>query len=407
MRLISTGLVSLAGACALVALACAQSDGGSPGGQGGSGGGPSSSAGGTTASGGNSATGGATGSGGAHATGGSPGTGGTPGSGGSTGFGGATSTGGPPASGGSMGSGGAPASGGTTGSGGATSTGGAPGSGGAHPTGGSPGAGGTPGTGGTHAAGGSTGSGGMTATGGTTGSGGSTGGGPCTWNGGPSANSGEITCYSFGQGTAKGGGCSSYKTFCGYCGNESGSKGAGICPSGITDSVSNTANSYFAAFPSGSFGQGKYCGMCVDVTWNGKTITATIVDECATCPSSNHIDLSLSAAAALGLGQGSNTGDATSGVTWKAVDCPVSGNIVAVFNNGNSGQVYFQNVVFPVAKAVAGGHTANQSYGYWDFGASVGGQSVTLTDTVGHVITGTLPGSSGGSVGAQFPMTCQ
>jgi len=247
----------------------------------------------------------------------------------------------------------------------------------------------------------------VTNTGGTTGTGGTTSGGACTWSGGPSSTSGELTCYYFGQGTAKGGGCSNYKTYCGYCGSESGSNGGGACFSGISDTVSNIGtNNYFAAFPSGSFGQGKYCGMCVDVTYNGKTITATIVDECATCPTSGHIDLSLQAASALGLGQGKTPGDVT-GVTWKAVDCPVSGNIVATFNGGSSGQVYFQNVVFPVAKAVAGGHTANQSYGYWDFGASVGGQSVTLTDTVGHTITGTIPGSSGGSVGAQFPMTCQ
>ncbi|HSY39165.1 MAG TPA: hypothetical protein VLA79_06535, partial [Polyangia bacterium] len=156
----------------------------------------------------------------------------------------------------------------------------------------------------------------------------------------------------------------------------------------------------------GTFGQGIYCGMCVDVTWMGKTITATIVDECATCPTSSHLDLSLSAAAALGLGQGTATGDAKSGVTWKAVDCPVTGNIVGVFN-GSSQQIYFQNVTFPVAKAVAGGHTATQAFGYWDFGTAVGGMSVTLTDSVGHVVTGTIPSSSGGSVGTQFPMTCQ
>jgi hypothetical protein len=235
---------------------------------------------------------------------------------------------------------------------------------------------------------------------------GSTSTGPCTWTGGPSSTNGEITCYWFGQGTAKGGGCGSFKTYCGYCGTESGSNNGGTCPTGITDGVQNTGTSYFAAFPVGSFGQGTYCGMCVDVTWMGKTITATIVDECATCPTSSHIDLSLSAAAALGLGQGTTTGDATSGVTWKAVDCPVTGNIVGVFN-GSSQQIYFQNVTFPVAKAVAGGHTATRAFGYWDFGTAVGGMSVTLTDSVGHVITGTIPSSSGGSVGAQFPMTCQ
>jgi hypothetical protein len=228
----------------------------------------------------------------------------------------------------------------------------------------------------------------------------------CTWSGGPGSTSGELTCYWFSQGTATGGGCSSYKTFCGYCGTQSGS-GSGTCPSGITNTVANTATQYFAAFPIGTFGQGKYCGMCAQVTWQGKSIIATIVDECATCPTSNHIDLSLSAAVALGLGQGSAVGDATSGVTWQAVACPTSGNIVALYNNGYAGQIYFQNVVFPVASATAGGHTGTQMAGYWDFGTPVGGQSVTLKDTLGHTITGTIPGSSGGSIGAQFPQVCQ
>jgi expansin (peptidoglycan-binding protein) len=170
--------------------------------------------------------------------------------------------------------------------------------------------------------------------------------------------------------------------------------------------VPNTATAYFAAFPAGLFGQGAYCGMCVDVTYQGKTITATIVDECGTCASGNHLDLSASAAAALGLGQNGTTGDATSGVTWSAVDCPVTGDIVGVFNNGYGGQIYFQNVSFPVASATAGGHTAVQAFGYWDFGASVAGQPVTLKDTVGHTVTGTIPSKSGGSVGAQFPLKC-
>ena len=60
-----------------------------------------------------------------------------------------------------------------------------------------------------------------------------------------------------------------------------------------------------------------------------------------------------------------------------------------------------------MASAVAGGHTATQQFGFWNFGTNVGGMQVTLTDTVGHTITGTIPSSSGGSVGAQFPMTCQ
>jgi expansin (peptidoglycan-binding protein) len=201
-------------------------------------------------------------------------------------------------------------------------------------------------------------------------------------------------------------GCSTYKTYCGYCGTETGTKTSALCPTTITDTVPNTGTQYFAAFPIGSFGQGTYCGMCVQVTYMSKTITATIVDECATCPTAGHIDLSLAGALALGLDTGGSTADPTSGVTWKAVDCPVTGNIVAIFN-GSSQEIYFQNVAFPVAQAVAGGHTATQQSAFWNFGTAVGGQSVTLTDTVGHVVTGTIPSSSGGSVGVQFPLTCQ
>jgi hypothetical protein len=230
----------------------------------------------------------------------------------------------------------------------------------------------------------------------------------CTWTAGPSSSAGELTCYWFGQGTARGGGCSSYKTFCGYCGTESGTSNGGVCPSSLTDAVPNTGTApYFVAFPAGTFGQGKYCGMCVEVSYGSKSVTATVVDECATCPTAGHIDLNLETAVALGLGQNGSTGDATSGVTWRAVDCPISGDIVGVYNNGYAGQIYFQNVVFPVAAATSGGHTATQAFGYWDFGASVAGQPVTLTDTLGHVVTGTIPATSGGSVGTQFPANCQ
>jgi len=79
---------------------------------------------------------------------------------------------------------------------------------------------------------------------------------------------------------------------------------------------------------------------------------------------------------------------------------------VAVFNNGSSSQIYFQNVAFPVASATAGGATASQQSGFWNFGGLVAGRSVTLTDTLGHTVTGTIPTSSGGSIGAQFPATC-
>jgi hypothetical protein len=220
----------------------------------------------------------------------------------------------------------------------------------------------------------------------------------------PAANgSAELTCYWFGQGTTKGGGCSSYKTYCGYCGTESGS-GGGTCPTGISDTVPNTSTGKnFVAFkgPGGSFANGVYCGMCVDVTYGGKTVTATVVDACATCSQDTHIDLSLSVASTLGLGQGTTPGD-VNGATWKPVPCPVTGSIVASYNNGYTGQAYFQNVRYPVASATAGGHKGTQSFGYWDFGVAIDGQSVSLTDTAGNTTTGTMPGSGGGSINGQF-----
>jgi expansin (peptidoglycan-binding protein) len=169
--------------------------------------------------------------------------------------------------------------------------------------------------------------------------------------------------------------------------------------------VTNIANpTYFAAYKDDDSMNPMNCGLCAEISYAGRSIVATIVDDCATCNDVGHLDLSMSAADALGLTQ--MKGDPTSGVTWTSVSCPVSGDIVASFNNGYTGQVYFQNVVFPVASAAVGGNRAMFAYGYWDFGGQVGGQSVTLTDALGHTVSGTIP-SNGGSIGVQFPDTCQ
>jgi hypothetical protein len=224
----------------------------------------------------------------------------------------------------------------------------------------------------------------------------------CQPSAGPAQNgSGEFTCYTFKQGTA------GNKTFCGYQGTEtSGPGGSGACQSGAlnySDSVPNVGTNpkYFAAYPIGQFGQGTYCGMCVNVTFGGKTLMGTIVDECATCPTAGHIDLSADLARDLGIGVGGTQGD-QNGVTWKAVACPISsnnGHIVAVWNgNSASGQVYFQNVVFPI-KTVSG---ATQSNGYWS--TITNGSPHDLTDIYGHTLSGVAIVS--GDLGVQFPATC-
>ncbi|HLK90356.1 MAG TPA: hypothetical protein VKZ18_10705 [Polyangia bacterium] len=334
--------------------------------------------------------------------------GGTTGEGGSA-EGGTTGSGG--AKGGSTGSGGNVSSGGTTGSGG-SAAGGATGTGGAK--GGSTGSGGTAsggatGTGG--AKGGSTGSGGTgsggSSTGGTTGSGGS--GSTSCGTLGPSANgNGSFTHYNFGQGTAHGE-LGDYQTACGYLGTES----------GTTDTVMNIANTspakntYFAAIPGdGSFNTSGNCGACVQITGaNGKTIIATIIDECP--ESSNPIcqqnpngelDLSVDAFNQLGYSTGN-----PSGTSWKVVPCPVTGNVVVRIKQAN--EVYIENVILPL-KTVSGpgGNASRTSYGSWHFNSNVGsGASLTLTDSAGRMISVTLNSGSvdqNQDTGKQFP-TCQ
>lgn len=263
---------------------------------------------------------------------------------------------------------------------------------------------------------GSTTSGGsLTTTGGSNGSGGTATGGStssvCAWDAGPSATNGMMTCYWFSQGTSKdektcpGG----YKTYCGYCGGETGAKptgdGQNWCPiNNIANTVQNISTQHFVAIPPGPLGNGKNCGACVEVSYMGRAIVATVIDACPSCTSDEHIDMSLSAAKELGMTE--LMGEVKSGVTWRIVGCPTTGNIAVGFNGGYQGQVYFQNVAFPIAKASSGGREASANTGFWDFGKVMGGQEVTLTDVMGHIVTATVP-STPGTLGVQFAQTCK
>jgi hypothetical protein len=238
----------------------------------------------------------------------------------------------------------------------------------------------------------------------------------CQPTSGPSASGdGSFTCYTFKQGTANN------KPFCGYAGSEAAytGGGTGACQSqnntAYTDTVPNVGppSDYFMAFPGpgGSFGNGTLCGLCINVTYAGKTLMGTVVDECPSGSNplcgvgSNHLDLSASLARDLGIGVGTVVGN-PSNVTWAAVACPISsngGHIVEVFN-GSATQVYFQNVVWPVMSVKVNGTAATQSNGYWLLPSGSG--PISLTDTYGHTITGTLPGTNNGSLGIQFPATC-
>jgi hypothetical protein len=221
------------------------------------------------------------------------------------------------------------------------------------------------------------------------------------------STNGELVCYYLGEGATQTtcNGSSSYKTECGYCGTV-GSTSGDQCSTSHNDQIANiSTGTYWVAAP--NFGQGANCGLCVSITYGGKTIVATVVDSCSSC--AEYLDLSSAAGAALGMGT-STTEDVTSGVTWKPVACPVTSDIVVGYNCTYSGQLYFQNVSFPVASAsaVVNGttHNATLTNGLWDFGVTLPtGTKITLTDVEGHTVTGTL-GSSGASIGVQFSTTC-
>ncbi len=225
-----------------------------------------------------------------------------------------------------------------------------------------------------------------------------------------------MTCYWFKQGTTydpdqPGMTCpGKYKTYCGYCGTETGERPQGEgeqiwCP--INDVVSvaeNISTPHFAALPPGPLGNGQNCGMCVEVSYRNRTIIATVIDACPSCESDEHIDLSLSAAEALGMNE--VMGKIESGVSWHVVGCPVDSDIQVTFNGGYQGQVYFQNLAFPLASAVSGSSQGTLNGGFWDFGKLMGGEEVTLTDIMGHTVTATVPNEAG-SLGVQFELSCQ
>ena len=181
--------------------------------------------------------------------------------------------------------------------------------------------------------------------------------------------------------------------------------------------IANTSpakNTYFAAIPGNSssdFNTSGNCGACVQISNSGKTIIATIIDECP--ESSNTIckqnpngelDLSVDAFNQLGFPNGN-----PSGTSWKVVPCPVTGNVVVRIKQAN--EVYIENVILAL-KTVSGpgGGASHTSYGSWHFNSNVGsGSQLTLTDVANRTIMVTL--GSGATdqnqdTGKQFP-TCQ
>ena len=98
-----------------------------------------------------------------------------------------------------------------------------------------------------------------------------------------------------------------------------------------------------------------------------------------------------------------------SGTSWKAVPCPITGNVVVRIKQAN--EAYIENSILAItAVSGPGGNASKTSYGSWHFNANVGsGSQLTLTDSAGRTLQVSLTG--GGTdqnqdTGKQFP-TCE
>jgi hypothetical protein len=236
------------------------------------------------------------------------------------------------------------------------------------------------------------------------------------------SNGGSATEYYFSQGTFMQDGV--YKTACGYAGTEPTTSGfESVDTISTIAGTSPASDTYFAAIPGTASSSGASatdystfntvgaCGACVQLSANGKSIIATIVDECpisdnGPCAPAGHLDLSTSAFGALGYNQGG--GGDPGGMSWQFVACPVTGGIQAMLNS--AAQIYLQNTAFPITSVSVDGQNATLTvFGYWQLPTNAAGATVTLTDVEMDSVTVTIPGDvatfpMSTDLNAQFPM---
>ncbi len=220
----------------------------------------------------------------------------------------------------------------------------------------------------------------------------------------PVIGTGSFTWYYFGQGSFREG--SGFRTACGYYGSESGQIDT-------VENVTTGGGTYFAAIPgmsSVNFETNKYCGACVEISNGGKTIVATVIDQCPqdsnpVCRGnpSGHLDLSKAAFDALSFSTGN-----PSGTSWRFVPCPMPGTIVVRIKPGNPDQVFIENVVLPLQSVSMNGQQASHLfYGAWQLPGNAAGAMLTLTDISGRSVMVQVSGGDGQNqnTGKQFP-TC-
>ena len=219
-----------------------------------------------------------------------------------------------------------------------------------------------------------------------------------------SFNGGEATVYWFGQGTVNFGNIA-----CGY-GIQPGNLG-----NGDGDAVNGiAAPTLFAAMNTQNFEDAAACGACVEMTYQGRSVTVTVVDECPigsnpTC-TAGHIDLSRGAWNQL---TGNAPGTQIFGVNWRYTPCETTGKVTIELKEPDN--AYFNEFLvrdhrYPIAKAEVQRldgtwvETVRQRYNFFrPPGDDMGTYRVRLTDINGGVIEEQLELASGLQGGnAQF-----
>lgn len=219
-----------------------------------------------------------------------------------------------------------------------------------------------------------------------------------------SFNGGEATVYWFGQGTINFGDIA-----CGY-GIEPGNLG-----NGDGDAVTGITNpTLFAAMNTANYRNAAACGACVEMNYQGRSVTVTVVDECPigsnpTC-TAGHIDLSRGAWNQL---TGNAPGTQIFGVDWSFVPCPTTENVTFQLKEPDNqywNEFLVRNHRYPIAKAEVMREDGTwveaerQPYNYFHPPADdMGTYRVRATDINGAVVEEQLelaPGLQGGS--AQF-----
>jgi expansin len=217
-------------------------------------------------------------------------------------------------------------------------------------------------------------------------------------------NGGEATVYWFGQGTINFGDIA-----CGY-GIQPGNLG-----NGDGDAVMGITNpTLFAAMNTQNYANANACGSCLEMNYQGRSVTVTVVDECPigsnpTC-TAGHVDLSRGAWNML---TNNAPGTQIGGVNWRQVACPTTENVTFQLKEPQNqywNEFLVRNHRYPIVKAeveVTPGtwvEAPRQPYNYFHPpNDDMGTYRVRVTDINGGVVEEQLslaPGLQGGN--AQF-----